>query len=309
MTGRYRGQVTAQGHERVQRAAMYRPPAALRPYLSGAAYEQRGFPPSEHVGLPSCSITLVLPLEGPLVVSTDGRKRVAMSACVGGLHAGPVTIVHDGTQVGFHLAVTPDGSRALFGCPAAELAGGVVELDELWGSDGRELLERLRIADSWSGRAAVLDEMLLRRLASARRRAESDDLSQAWSRLSVGIPGTTVADVAEHVGWSRRHLGGRFVAEFGLSPKTVQRIARLQSAVVRLKRWPTERLADVAARCGYSDQAHLARDWRDLAGCTTSEWLRAEVLPFVQDAAGAAGADLADDYSIAHHDLAVPGQP
>jgi AraC-like DNA-binding protein len=41
-------------------------------------------------------------------------------------------------------------------------------------------------------------------------------------------------------------------------------------------------LAEIAARCGYADQAHLTREWRELAGCTPSTWL-AEELPSVQD--------------------------
>jgi AraC-like DNA-binding protein len=47
-------------------------------------------------------------------------------------------------------------------------------------------------------------------------------------------------------------------------------------------------LADVAVRCGYSDQAHLHRDWLDFAGTTPSAWM-AEELPFVQDDASAIG--------------------
>lgn len=302
--------MTAEARETISRAAAYLPSTALRPYLAGAAYEQRGLPAGEHIGLPSCSLTLVLPLETGLLVSPDGQRRVAMSSCVGGLHARPVAIAHDGTQVGFHVDVTPAGARALFGRPAAELAGCVAELDELWGPDGRELVDRLHAADSWAGRAAVLDEVLLRRLhrwTSTSRREAPDELSEAWRRLSTGAPGTAVAEVARDVGWSRRHLGGRFAAEFGLPPKSVQRIARFQGVAEHLKRRPAERLADVAARYGYADQAHLARDWREFAGCPPSVWLRAEVLPFVQDGAGASGRDLGHDHN-AHDDLAVPDQ-
>jgi AraC-like DNA-binding protein len=35
-------------------------------------------------------------------------------------------------------------------------------------------------------------------------------------------------------------------------------------------------LADVAAECGFYDQAHLTREWHDLAGCTPTTWLAEE---------------------------------
>ena len=35
-------------------------------------------------------------------------------------------------------------------------------------------------------------------------------------------------------------------------------------------------LADLAADCGYYDQAHLAREFRDLAGLPPSTWLAEE---------------------------------
>ncbi len=40
-------------------------------------------------------------------------------------------------------------------------------------------------------------------------------------------------------------------------------------------------LAEVAVACGYYDQAHLSRDWRSLAGCTSTAWMAAE-LPSVK---------------------------
>ena len=36
------------------------------------------------------------------------------------------------------------------------------------------------------------------------------------------------------------------------------------------------RLADLAAACGYFDQAHLAREFRALAGCPPSQWITEE---------------------------------
>jgi AraC-like DNA-binding protein len=41
-------------------------------------------------------------------------------------------------------------------------------------------------------------------------------------------------------------------------------------------------LAEVAAACGYYDQAHLTREWYALAGCSPKAWI-ARDLPFLQD--------------------------
>ena len=49
-------------------------------------------------------------------------------------------------------------------------------------------------------------------------------------------------------------------------------------------------LAAIAAECGYADQAHMAREWRTLAGASPTQWLADERLPFVQDGEAAEGA-------------------
>lgn len=85
------------------------------------------------------------------------------------------------------------------------------------------------------------------------------------------------------MGWSRRHLTERFTREFGLSPKDAARVVRFHRSRLLVARSNRPRLADVAAACGYYDQAHLAREWNDLAGCSPSAWLAAEEFPSVQD--------------------------
>jgi AraC-like DNA-binding protein len=76
--------------------------------------------------------------------------------------------------------------------------------------------------------------------------------------------GRGVAQTAWEVGLSERQLRRRSLAVFGYGPKTLARVLRMRRAL-GLARGGAP-LAEVAARCGYADQAHLAREVKDLAG-------------------------------------------
>lgn len=77
-----------------------------------------------------------------------------------------------------------------------------------------------------------------------------------------------IESLASRVGITRRHLERQFKEYVGLSPKHVARIARIHSALDLLQRQPSLSGAEIAATCGYSDQAHLIRECQELAGQT-----------------------------------------
>jgi AraC-like DNA-binding protein len=195
--------------------------------------------------------------------------------------------VHDGTQYGISLEVTPAGARALFGMPASELGGTVVPLDALLGRAAERLVDQLRSAPSWSERFALLDATLLR-AASARVPTPRPEVVRVWERLVATGGRAEVGSLALEVGWSRRHLADRFRAEFGLAPKVAARVLRFERSRRLLARPERPGLATVSADAGYFDQSHMHREWRALAGCTPSTWI-AEELPSVQDGEAGGG--------------------
>lgn len=270
--------------------ATHRLPAALSPYVDGCrAYEHDPVPWTVHHGLPSPSLTMVFAITSPLDVAWDRRvdSRRRQWANLTGLAPSPVLIRGDGPQRGIQLTVTPAGARALFGLPAAALADELVDLSDVAGADGLDLHERLTLARSWPDRFAALDSWLLERLRRHEHRGAAipAEVARAWILLTGTRPARVQA-VADEVGWSRRHLAARFAAEYGIGPKATARLSRFQASVRLLRRPKARPLADVAYACGYADQAHLTREWRELAGRPPSEWRSAE-LPFLQDAEAA----------------------
>ncbi|MGU3431735.1 helix-turn-helix domain-containing protein [Actinomycetes bacterium M1A6_2h] len=270
----------------VSSGATARPCPALRPFVKRYdGYRMSGFGAGTHVGMPSPDITVIIPLDDPLELAWPGEPPARFGPLASGLGTTPITIFHSGAQHGIQLALTPFGARTLLGVPAAEIRDIVVSLDDLLGSDATEIEHRIAALPSWSARFAVLDEVLTRRLDTASDARPTDDrLEGAW-HLLVGTDEPRVHSVADAVGWSRRHLNTKFLAEYGVTPKDAARVARFDRSHQLLKRQQPLPLASIAIACGYYDQAHMAREWRELAGSAPSIWRANEQFAFVQDSA------------------------
>jgi AraC-like DNA-binding protein len=260
-----------------------RPSPALRPYVGFySGYRQRGLAPARHRGLPSPYLTMIVTIDEPLTVVAHPDPRQAAGrydTLLGGLHLTPALIAHDGAQSGVQIAVSPLGCRALLGLPAGELAGVDVHGADVLGAVAAELQERVRAAPTWADRFAAVDAVLTRRVAAS---TVSPEVTRAWHLLVASAGAMPVGAVAADVGWSDRHLTNRFRAETGLRPKEAARVIRFDRARRMLS--PSVSLAGLAADAGYFDQAHLAREFRALAGCPASVWL-AEEFGIVQAAA------------------------
>jgi AraC-like DNA-binding protein len=263
------------------------PAAPLSPFVDRyVGYRLVGFAPGFHHGLPSSHMTFIVSIGADIDVAaqTDRSQIPDRYRCVvSGLQASSALIVHDGNQEGIAIELSPLGSRAVFGMPAGALWNTSVELSDVVGSIGSELWERLQSTGTWHDRFAVCDEVLTGLL---RDNPVAPELQRSWQLLVASAGSIPVSDLALEIEWSRQHLARRFGHEFGLSPKLAGRVVRFERARRMLGAAPsTASIARVAATCGYYDQAHLTRDFVELAGCPPRR-LFADDLPSFQDTAG-----------------------
>jgi AraC-like DNA-binding protein len=271
------------------------PAPSLRAFVSRyAGFCGQDLTPVTHAGLPSRYVHLFISLGAPIEIlrmPNSLQRPGRFSAFVCGLQDAPALVRHGGSVELLHVFLEPAGVRVLLGMPAGELATSVFALSDVWGrrrSD--ELVEQLSDAKSWQGRFDVLDGTFTRALAPLRLPAA---LLRAWQGLAADgeLP---IDALARRIGWSRQHLADTFRVEFGVTPGTARRIFRFERAC-RLIKTARPRLADVAAACGYHDQAHMTHEWNTLAGCAPRTWIANE-LPFLQDYELAGGDDDALTY-------------
>ena len=84
--------------------------------------------------------------------------------------------------------------------------------------------------------------------------------------------------MARQSGCSSRHFRRLCLDETGLTPKRLCRILRFRRTLNRIQSGPWNNapidFSDVAAEAGYYDQAHLIREFQELAGCTPGSLVR-----------------------------------
>lgn len=212
------------------------------------------------------------------------RRPTWFGSFVAGLDDACTVIEHQGEMRGVQVDLSPIAARMIFRVPMCSLAREVVGLEDLLGPQGRRLEERLMELGTWEERFDLVEAALGARLAAAQ--PPPPDVEWAWRRLVASRGRLGVAELAAELGCTRKHLAARFREHVGLPPKLVARMLRFRHASDLLGA-SSASLAELAARCGYYDQAHMDRDFRDFAGTTPTTY-RSEQVTFVQDARPAA---------------------
>lgn len=211
------------------------------------------------------------------VARTEGEHTLVPDGCVDVLWIGNGTAWVCGPETSSWSFRLPPGTEAVglrfrpgrtntvFGVDTAEIRDRRVSVEDLFGTrTGRMLVNHVGEAADPASRVGVLQDHVRGWLHRA----------PAHDRIAVAVSGmlarditTTVAAMAEATGLSERQLHRRCLAAFGYGPSTLRRILRLQR-FLRLSRHPAapRDLAGLAVAAGYTDQSHLSRDCREIAG-------------------------------------------
>jgi AraC-like DNA-binding protein len=249
------------------------PAPALKPYLLGAleGWEQDRGPASHLREVPFPGVPLVLNLGARWEIEDPWARPEHRDSFVAGMHAAPSIVHGPASWSCVELRLTPLGAFRLLGLPMHELANRSVELEDVL-PRVEELTTRLRDTASWSERFDAVETFLARRLADSAQ--PSPALEWSWQRLRSSGGRAPIGALASELGWSHRRLIARFREGIGLAPKTAARVLRFDRAVTALRASP-DTLAAIAFDCGYFDQAHLNREFRELAGTTPTAFVGA----------------------------------
>lgn len=160
----------------------------------------------------------------------------------------------------------PGMAGAYLPCDLSSLNNRSVPLRDLLGRSAKILLDDLRRCSSVEGCIETLTPRLV-------TWPTVTEVQQAIWELVEKRGQLALADFADAAGLSDRQLRRCCAKHSGLPPKQLARILRFRHAS-RLLGQGVPDLAGLAIDCGYYDQAHMIRDFRELAGTSPARFMR-----------------------------------
>lgn len=253
-------------------------PAHLAPWVLGVSVLRAGGPVA--FALPAHALaTLTVVLRGQLS-RADALPHHLGAGALWGSGSATQACLYTGSAdlVCASLLCRASVLPLLTGEPAHVFCDGEVPA-QTFGQLDLDAINRLPPAGFDAGVAGAIFGMVARRLRHARAARASA------SRFGAALSGWS-AFAAPPTGWSSRQWQRTCQAELGVTPKLLQRLARLHASVRMQHASQPASWAEHALLSGFYDQAHMAREYRLLAGVTPGQSLRAvahpQVLPTLQ---------------------------
>jgi AraC-like DNA-binding protein len=212
--------------------------------------------------VPDGTAQLILNFAQPFESCQDGEWRLQPRCFLAGQITGPLLLRPSGPARMLGVRFVAHGAGRMLGTPMPETTGRIVDLCDLVPALARDL-DRIWEAPSAAAQISRADAIFA---AWDRRHGRRDRVvEEAVARLTSARVPPDAAALAGTLGISLRQLERRFQNAVGLGPKHFSRMRRFQRVFQAIEQqrpgW-----AGAAAACGYYDQAHLVRDFREFAG-------------------------------------------
>jgi len=171
----------------------------------------------------------------------------------------------------------PGAARIFFPVAAHELHNIDIPLSDLYPAEADGLLNDACSASDEPAQLRAVEQYLIEKLRNARPihpavRYGVDQLSRAG-----GV--RRVRRIQTDTGLSHTRFIQLFREHVGLTPKLFCRVQRFRHLLDRIEKHSAVNWAELAADCGYFDQAHLIHDFREFAGVTPLEYQRSFATP------------------------------
>lgn len=162
----------------------------------------------------------------------------------------------------FCIRFRPGQAFRLADVRPSDLIDTYVDLAKIQGVSINSLADRLHSLPNPASRQLIMEKLVRGCLPLVR----DERCRQAAAFLEAHGGRLQIKELAAEFGLHIRSLERLFLDHLGMTPKRLTRLVRLQHLFARLRTGSFESLADLAYACGFTDQSHMIRDFKELTG-------------------------------------------
>ncbi|WP_372948618.1 helix-turn-helix domain-containing protein [Mariniphaga sp.] len=165
---------------------------------------------------------------------------------------------HKAVRVGFH----PGGLHRFLGLSMAEMIDRHFDAMDVYGSEMVEVNNKLQEAKDFDEIKDVIESFLLKKVNALKKALPFDKAMLELMRTSGNMPIEKVASLAC---LSIRQFERVSKERIGIPPKFFARLIRFSKAYRMRENFPQMSWTTIAHHCGYFDQMHFIRDFKQFA--------------------------------------------
>ena len=179
-------------------------------------------------------------------------------------------LIYQGTIDMIAVDFRPAGAKAFFKMPMIELFDQAVAVDTLSDPQLIELEKRLSDANDPITCVSLIEQFLYHRLYQLET-YNLKRINAVINALSSGEQNMEKLAATACLGY--KQFKRIFADYIGANPKDYLRIVRFQKALHTLQTQPDIQFNHLAYDCGYYDNSHLIKEFRQFSGYTPSEYI------------------------------------
>jgi AraC-like DNA-binding protein len=252
----------------------FSPSEILKPYIRYYWIYQAKEARSIDTLLPRAHVELAINItEGKEVVAVINNKKILTPATeVFGQITVPISVeASKGTAI-LLTSFYPHTASLFFPCSMSEFRNGSHDLQDIFSQEIDALYEKMMLADSIRNKISTLELFLMRRLEKNVKDLEKFRLINKIcvnTNLQSGL--SKLEDLITSHSFSHRYIQKLFREFVGLSPKQFFQVQRLKQSLPLVEKYQ-DSLTQTALTCGYYDQAHFIKEFKQFLGMTPSEY-------------------------------------
>jgi AraC-like DNA-binding protein len=214
--------------------------------------------------LPKGEIELIFSFGDTVGFHRQGTAAGGTPRCfINGISNTPVRLLMPLQQSFFGVVLQPAAVRRMLAAPSGTFLNAIIDLEAV-DKTFVAVWHQLGACRDFEERAQLMQQWVLQRLSAI---YEQERALSCF--LSSPDEVNTVTELATHFCYSTRQLHRKVQELFGMSSEVLLRFKRYQKSL-HCMHHSKETLTRIAYGCGYYDQAHFSREFKEYTGFTPS---------------------------------------